>query len=75
MSNLVYHGYWFWSLRDDTIFQAKDYDCVTTLYESGKVMFQGIGADIEASYWTEQEKVLNGNYCLVAHLRLFLLNV
>lgn len=42
------------------IFQAKDYDCVTTLYESGKVMFQGIGADIEASYWTEQEKVLNG---------------
>ena len=24
MSNLVYHGYWFWSLRDDTIFQAKD---------------------------------------------------
>lgn len=41
------------------IFQAKDYDCVTTLYESGKVMFQGIGADIEASYWTEQERVLN----------------
>lgn len=24
MSKLVYHGYWFWSLRDDTIFQAKD---------------------------------------------------
>lgn len=42
------------------IFQVKDYDCVTTLYESGKVMFQGIGADIEASYWTEQERVLNG---------------
>lgn len=41
------------------IFQAKDYDCVTTLYESGKVMFQGIGADIEASYWTEQERILN----------------
>lgn len=42
------------------IFQVKDFDCVTTLYESGKVMFQGIGADIEASYWTEQERVLNG---------------
>ena len=41
------------------IFQVKDFDCVTTLYESGKVMFQGIGADIEASYWTEQERVLN----------------
>lgn len=40
-------------------FQVKDYDCVTTLYESGKVMFQGIGADIEASYWIEQERVLN----------------
>lgn len=24
MSNLVYHGYWFWSLRDNTIFQSKD---------------------------------------------------
>ncbi|MBQ8193352.1 MAG: DUF3378 domain-containing protein, partial [Bacilli bacterium] len=39
------------------IFQVKDFDCVTTLYESGKVMFQGIGADIEASFWTEQERV------------------
>ena len=41
------------------IFQVKDIDCVTTLYESGKVMFQGIGADIEASFWTEQERILN----------------
>ena len=40
-------------------FQVKDFDCVTTLYESGKVMFQGIGADIEASIWTEQERILN----------------
>ena len=43
------------------IFQVKDFDCVTTLYESGKVMFQGIGADIEASYWTEQERIINKN--------------
>ena len=43
------------------IFQVKDFDCVTTLYESGKVMFQGFGADIEASFWTEQERVLNNN--------------
>ncbi len=42
-----------------TIFQYKDIDCVTTLYESGKVMFQGIGADIEASIWIEQERVIN----------------
>lgn len=41
------------------LFQVKDYDCVTTLYESGKVVFQGIGADIEASYWIEQERILN----------------
>lgn len=41
------------------IFQVKDFDCVTTLYESGKVMFQGIGADIEASYWIEQERIIN----------------
>lgn len=43
------------------IFQVKDFDCVTTLYESGKVMFQGIGADIEASFWIEQERILNHN--------------
>lgn len=42
-----------------SIFQVKDYDCVITLYESGKVMFQGIGADIEASYWTEAERIKN----------------
>ena len=42
-----------------SVFQVKDYDCVITLYESGKVMFQGLGADIEASYWTEQERVIN----------------
>ena len=42
-----------------SLFQVKQYDCVITLYESGKVMFQGIGADIEASYWTEQERVIN----------------
>ncbi len=42
------------------IFQVKDYDCVTTLYESGKIMFQGLGADIEASFWIEQERIKNG---------------
>lgn len=43
-----------------TVFQVKEIDCVTTLYESGKVMFQGIGADIEASYWIEEERIKNG---------------
>lgn len=42
-----------------SIFQVKDFDCVTTLYESGKVMFQGIGADIEASIWLEKERIMN----------------
>ncbi len=42
-----------------SLFQVKDYDCVITLYESGKVMFQGLGADIEASIWTEEERVNN----------------
>ncbi len=42
------------------IFQVKDFDCVTTLYESGKIMFQGLGADIEASFWIEQERIKNG---------------
>jgi len=43
------------------IFQVKDFDCVITLYESGKAMFQGLGADIESSIWKEQERVLNNN--------------
>ena len=41
-------------------FQAKNYDVTITLYESGKVMFQGIGADIEASIWIDAERRLNG---------------
>ena len=42
-----------------SIFQVKDYDCVTTLYESGKVMFQGLGADIEANMWKDLESHFN----------------
>ena len=41
------------------IFQAQNADVIITLYESGKVMFQGISADIESSIWIEQEKKLN----------------
>ena len=41
------------------IFQVKQYDCVITLYESGKVMFQGIGADIEANMWKDLENHIN----------------
>jgi len=42
-----------------SVFQVKDFDCVTTLYESGKIMFQGFAADIEASFWIERERILN----------------
>lgn len=42
-----------------SVFQARLYDCIVTLYESGKIMFQGLGADIEASYWFEQERIKN----------------
>lgn len=51
------------SLRPKTppyaIFQAQDADVIVTLYESGKVMFQGVSADIEANIWKDQEKHLN----------------
>ena len=33
------------------IFQAQDEDTVITMYESGKVMFQGTSADVDASMW------------------------
>lgn len=42
-----------------SIFQVKEYDCVITLYESGKVMFQGLGADIEANMWKDLESHYN----------------
>lgn len=41
------------------IFQAQEADTIITLYESGKVMFQGISADIDASIWIDLEKKLN----------------
>lgn len=34
-----------------TVFQAKDEDTVITMYESGKVMFQGPSADVDAAMW------------------------
>ena len=41
------------------IFQADDADTVITLYQSGKVVFQGISADIDAKMWKEKEAFLN----------------
>ncbi len=42
------------------VFQADDADTIITLYESGKVMFQGISADIDAKMWSEMEEKLTG---------------
>ena len=42
------------------VFQADDADTIITLYESGKVMFQGISADIDAKMWAEMEEKLTG---------------
>ena len=42
------------------IFQADEADTVITLYESGKVVFQGISADIDANIWKEMEKMTTG---------------
>ena len=41
------------------VFQADEMDTVVTLYESGKVVFQGISADIDANMWKEMERHLN----------------
>ena len=49
--------------RDKTppyaIFQAEEDGTIITLYESGKVMFQGISADIDANMWRDMEAHLN----------------
>ena len=43
-----------------SVFQAQEMDgTVITLYESGKIMFQGISADIEANLWIDMEKHFN----------------
>ena len=44
------------------VFQANEADTVVTLYESGKVVFQGISADIDANMWRERERSLTGRY-------------
>ena len=55
--------YYFDKRREKTppyaIFQADEADTNITLYESGKVMFQGLSADIDANMWKDLEKSLN----------------
>lgn len=41
------------------VFQADEADTVVTLYESGKAVFQGISADIDAAMWKTVEQNLN----------------
>ncbi|MBQ6282113.1 MAG: ribonuclease HIII [Bacilli bacterium] len=56
--------YFEFKKRDKTppyaLFQADEEDTVVTLYESGKVVFQGISADIDADMWKQREKALTG---------------
>lgn len=37
------------------VFQAQDEDTVITMYTSGKVMFQGVSADVDATMWKEMD--------------------
>lgn len=50
--------------RDKTppyaVFQADDGDTVVTMYQSGKVVFQGKDADLAADFWIETEKINYG---------------
>ena len=55
--------YYFLLQRDKkppySIFQAEEGGTIITLYESGKVMFQGISADIDANMWKDLESHFN----------------
>ena len=42
------------------VFQADDGDTVVTMYQSGKVVFQGRDADLAADFWIETEKINYG---------------
>jgi len=53
-----------WCMRENTPqyakWQAKDGDTVVTLYESGKVVFQGKDADLASDFWVTTEKINSG---------------
>ena len=53
-----------WCKREKTPqyakWQAKDGDTVITLYESGKVVFQGTDADLASDFWISTEKINSG---------------
>ena len=57
------NDFYFESRREITppyaIFQARDGDTVVTLYESGKIVFQGKDADLASQIWVETEKMIN----------------
>ena len=44
------------------VFMADEEDTVITLYESNKVVFQGVSADIDANMWKQREKALTGKF-------------
>lgn len=44
---------------DYSLFQAQDGDTVVTLYESGKIVFQGKDADLASDFWIATEKRIN----------------
>lgn len=43
------------------VFQAQDGDTVVTLYESGKIVFQGKDADLASDFWVATEKMETKN--------------
>ena len=45
-----------------SVFMADEEDTVITLYESNKVVFQGISADIDADMWRQREKASTGKF-------------
>ncbi len=44
---------------DYSLFQAQDGDTVVTLYESGKIVFQGKDADLASDFWIATEKLIH----------------
>ena len=56
--------------RDKTppyaIFQADEGGTIITLYESGKAMFQGISADIDANIWIDMEKKFRNIFNIIS---------
>lgn len=61
-----YENYLIEKVPQGGLFSAKTANCTITAYKSGKIMFQGNGAEAEAKRWGEVEQPVSSNPAVVS---------